>query len=124
MPFLCKKEKKVKKALTDQGPTVQNSEKPECIQNLFTLMDVVSKPETIAFFEEQWNNCSIRYGDLKKQLAADIIEATNPIRERIAELDAHPEFLRKAVARGKEEAQESARKTIREVREIMGFKSF
>ena len=40
------------------------------------------------------------------------------------ELDAHPEFLRKAVARGKEEAQESARKTIREVREIMGFRQF
>lgn len=117
-------EKKVKKALTDQGPTEPNSEKPECIQNLFTLMDIVSKPETIAFFDEQWNNCSIRYGDLKKQLAADIIEATNPIRERIAELDAHPEFLRKAVARGKEEAQESARKTIREVREIMGFRQF
>jgi tryptophanyl-tRNA synthetase len=57
-------------------------------------------------------------------LAADIIEATNPIRERIAELDAHPESLRKAVARGKEEAQESARKTIREVREIMGFRQF
>ena len=117
-------EKKVKKALTDQGPTEPNSEKPECIQNLFTLMDIVSKPETIAFFDEQWNNCSIRYGDLKKQLAADIIEATNPIRERIAELDVHPEFLRKAVARGKEEAQESARKTIREVREIMGFRQF
>ena len=64
--------KKVMKAVTDAGPTVPNSEKPEVIQNLFTLMEVVSAPDTYKFFDEKWNDCSIRYGDLKKQLAADI----------------------------------------------------
>ncbi|MBO4804429.1 MAG: tryptophan--tRNA ligase [Paludibacteraceae bacterium] len=117
-------EKKVKKALTDAGPTEPNSPKPECIENLFTIMKVVSAPETVAYFDEQWNKCEIRYGDMKKQLAADIIAATEPIRERIREIDAHPEILRHAVAIGKEKARESAGKTIREVREIMGFRSF
>ena len=46
-------------------------------------MDVVSKPETVAFFDEAYNNCSIRYGDLKKQLAEDIIAFTTPFREKI-----------------------------------------
>ncbi|MBP5458452.1 MAG: tryptophan--tRNA ligase [Paludibacteraceae bacterium] len=117
-------EKKVKKALTDAGPTEPNSPKPECIENLFTIMKVVSAPETVAYFDEQWNKCEIRYGDMKKQLAADIIAATEPIRERIREIDAHPEILRRAVTIGKEKARESAGKTIREVREIMGFRSF
>lgn len=117
-------EKKVKKALTDAGPTEPNSVKPECIENLFTIMKVVSAPETVAYFDEQWNKCEIRYGDLKKQLAADIIAATDPIRERIREIDANPEILRRAVTLGKEKARESASKTIREVREIMGFRSF
>ena len=117
-------EKKVKKALTDAGPTEPNSPKPECIENLFTSMKVVSAPETVAYFDEQWNKCEIRYGDMKKQLAADIIAATEPIRERIREIDAHPEILRRAVTIGKEKARESAGKTIREVREIMGFRSF
>ncbi len=117
-------EKKVKKALTDAGPTEPNSPKPECIENLFTIMKVVSAPETVAYFDEQWNKCEIRYGDMKKQLAADIIAATEPIRERIREIDAHPEILRHAVTIGKEKARESAGKTIREVREIMGFRSF
>jgi tryptophanyl-tRNA synthetase len=117
-------EKKVKKALTDQGPTEPNSEKPECIENLFTLLKIVSKEEIVQQFEDAWNDCSIRYGDLKKQLATDIIAATDPIRERIAEIDANPEILHRAVSLGAEQARESARKTIREVREIMGFRSF
>ena len=65
--------KKVMKAVTDSGPTEPNSVKPEVIQNLFTLMDVVSSKDTYDYFNEKYNNCEIRYGDLKKQLAEDII---------------------------------------------------
>jgi tryptophanyl-tRNA synthetase len=117
-------QKKVMRALTDQGPTEPDSVKPDYIENLFTIMRIVSAPETVSFFEEKWNTCEIRYGDMKKQLAADIIEAVAPIRERILEIDANPAILRKAVTLGKEKARESAGKTIREVREIMGFRGF
>src|ERR1051325_2557938 len=58
--------KKVMRAVTDSGPTQPNQPKPEAIQNLFTLMNVVSKPDTIKFFEEAYNNCTVRYGDMKK----------------------------------------------------------
>ncbi len=117
-------QKKVMRALTDQGPTEPNSVKPDYIENLFTIMRIVSAPETVAFFDEKWNTCEIRYGDMKKQLAADIIEAVAPIRERILEINANPDILHKAVTLGKEKARESAGKTIREVREIMGFRNF
>jgi tryptophanyl-tRNA synthetase len=117
-------QKKVMKALTDQGPTGPNSVKPDYIENLFTIMRIVSAPETVAFFEEGWNSCEIRYGDMKKQLAADIIEKIEPIRQRILEIDANPDILHKAIVLGREKARESSRKTIREVREIMGFRNF
>lgn len=117
-------EKKVKKALTDQGPTEPNQVKPECIENLFTILKVVSKPEVVSYFEEKWNTCEIRYGDLKKQLAEDIIAVTTPIRERIIDIRSNDEYLRKIVSEGAEKARESAVKTIKDVREIMGFKSF
>ena len=61
--------KKVMKALTDSGPVEPNSPMPECIDNLFTLLALVSEPSTVEYFREKWNDCSIRYGDLKKQLA-------------------------------------------------------
>jgi len=116
--------KKVMRAVTDSGPTEKNQEKPEPIQNLFTLMTVVSKPETVSFFDEAYNNCTIRYGDLKKQLAEDIIAFTTPFREKILSLSEDTAYLRKVTSEGAEVARESARKTIKEVREIIGFKAF
>ena len=117
-------EKKVKRALTDSGPTEANSVKPDYIENLFTIMRVVSTDEVIAHYEGKWNSCEMRYGDMKKQLAADIISVTSPIRERILELEKDDNYLRKVATEGAEKARESASKTIREVRDIMGFKSF
>lgn len=117
-------EKKVKRALTDSGPTEMNQPKPDYIENLFTIMRVVSKPEVVKFFDEKWNRCEIRYGDLKKQLAEDIIAMTTPIRERIEEVKANDQLLRDIVSEGAERARESAAHTLSEVRRIMGFRSF
>lgn len=116
--------KKVMRAVTDAGPTEPNSTKPEPIQNLFSLMEAVSEKDTIAFFEEQYNTCKIRYGDLKKQLAEDIIKFTDPLRERIKEVAADENYLRKVVKMGAEKAHESGAKTVKEAREIIGFRHF
>ncbi|MDT8393930.1 MAG: tryptophan--tRNA ligase [Bacteroidales bacterium] len=116
--------KKVMRAVTDSGPTEMNQQKPEPIQNLFTLMEVMSAPGTVKFFDEAYNNCSIRYGDMKKQLAEDIITFVKPFREKIEELLNDRDYLHKVTKRGAEAARESAGKTLREVREIIGFKAF
>lgn len=116
--------KKVMRAVTDGGPTEPNQPKPEAIQNLFTLMQVVSEPEIVSHFDEQYNNCTIRYGDLKKQLAEDINTFVAPLRERILEIKANDAYLSKVARLGAEKARESARQTIREVREIIGFRPF
>ena len=114
--------KKVMKAVTDSGPTEPNSPMPEPIQNLFTIMKAVSTPDTVAYFTDKYNTCEIRYGDMKKQLAEDIVAIIKPISERIKEIDSDNEFLKRTVARGAEKARENAIKTVREMREIMGFK--
>ena len=117
-------EKKVKKALTDSGVTGLNQSKPDYIENLFTIMKVVSTPEVVQHFDDLWNKAEIRYGDLKKQLAEDIIKVTTPIRERINDIKADNELLHKITKQGAEKARESASKTLKEVRQIMGFKTF
>lgn len=114
--------KKVMKAVTDQGPQQPNSEKPEVIENLFTFLRIVSSKDTYDYFNEKWNDCSIRYGDLKKQLVADISAFTAPIRERIMEYENNVDLLNKIALEGAEKARESARKTLSEVREIIGFR--
>lgn len=114
--------KKVMKAVTDSGPTEPNSEKPEAIANLFTMLKIVSSVDTYDYFNEKYNTCQVRYGDLKKQLAEDIIKFTTPIRERILEFSSNEEYMDKVAEEGAAKARESARKTIKEVREIIGFR--
>jgi tryptophanyl-tRNA synthetase len=116
--------KKVMKAVTDSGPTIPNQQKPEVIQNLFALLDVVSAPDVLENFEMQYNNCSIRYGDLKKQLAEDIINFTTPIREKIEMMLADDKYLSSVAKLGAEKARASASRTLTEVREIIGVKKF
>lgn len=116
--------KKVMRAVTDSGPTKMNQQMPEPIQNLFSLMKLVSQKSTIDFFMEKYNACEIRYGDLKKQLAEDIITFNSPIRKRILDISQDSEYLRKVAKSGAEKARESASKTLADVREIIGFKSF
>lgn len=116
--------KKVMKAVTDSGPTQKNQQKPQPIQNLFDIMKLVSSADTVEYFDEKYNNMQIRYGDLKKQLAEDIIIFTSPFREKITEIYNNTEYLHKVVTIGKQKAQQSANKTIKEVREIIGFKNF
>ncbi|SDG26151.1 tryptophanyl-tRNA synthetase [Bacteroidales bacterium KHT7] len=116
--------KKVMKAVTDAGPQSMNSEKPEVIKNLFTMMSIVSSKETLDYFDEKWNDCTLRYGDMKKQLAEDMVNAISPIRERILEFSAKPEMLDEILAAGGDKARKSAQQTLKDVREIIGFKSF
>ncbi|MCK5846400.1 MAG: tryptophan--tRNA ligase [Bacteroidales bacterium] len=116
--------KKVMRAKTDSGPTEMNQEKPEAINNLFKLMNIVSGEDTFQHFDDLYNNCQIRYGDFKKQLAEDMITFTEPFRERIADLNSNDEYLAKVVKIGAEKARESAVKTIKEAREIVGFRKF
>ncbi|HHU35021.1 MAG: tryptophan--tRNA ligase [Bacteroidales bacterium] len=116
--------KKVMKAVTDAGPRSLNEEPSEPIKNLFTIMEVVSDPSTLQYFKEKHATCEIRYGDLKKQLAEDIIKVTSPIRERIVEILADKPYMAKVVKSGAERARESASRTVREVREIIGYRPF
>ncbi len=116
--------KKVMRAVTDIGPTEKNQQKPEAIENIFSILKAVSAVDTVAHFEEHYNNCTIRYGDLKKKLAEDMITFTTPFREQIKDWMANEERLGKIVRQGAERARESAAKTIKEVRETIGIKTF
>lgn len=113
--------KKIKKAKTDEGPKTPNSEMPEYIQNLFVLLQLTSAPETVAFFQKAFNECNIRYGDLKKQLAEDMVAFVKPIREKTIELQKDEEAIRKILRRGAEKARESASKTIAGARKLIGI---
>jgi len=112
------------RAVTDSGPTQPGQEMSEPVKNLFTIMEVISPEDTYRHYLDLYNRAEIRYGDMKKQLAEDIITFTAPIREKVEEIKNDRAYLRRVVHQGAEKARASAAKTVREVREIIGFKPF
>ena len=124
--YLCDDEKtvtkKIMRAVTDQGPTQLNQEKPEVIQNLFTLCELLSGKEATEYYNDLYNRMEIRYGDMKKQMAADANKLLAPIRERIIAYSSDDALLDKVMRQGAEKAAVRAEKTIEEVREIIGFR--
>jgi tryptophanyl-tRNA synthetase len=116
--------KKVMKAKTDSGPVENNSQKPSYIENIFLLMNLVSPKDVIATYEAAYNNCTIRYGDMKKQLAEDMVKFISPIREKVNGILADEEYLKKVMKQGAEKANKSAEATIQRVREAMGLNYF
>ncbi len=113
--------KKVKKAKTDSGPTEPNSEMPDYIKNIFLLMELVSKEETVAKYRQAYNDCNIRYGDMKKELAEDMVSFIAPIREKAIELQKDEALIQKIMREGAEKARASASKTISEARKLIGI---
>ena len=109
------------KTKTDAGPVKQNSTKPDYIENIFGLMKLVSGDDVIAKFEHDYNHCTIRYGDMKKQLAEDMVSFISPIRNRVNDILNNEAYLKEVLQKGAEKARKSAQATMRLVREAMGL---
>lgn len=116
--------KKVMRAVTDEGPKEPNQPISQPVANLLTLMELTSAPEVVQQYRDAYADCSIRYGDMKKQLAEDILKITLPIRERIIDIKNDDAYLGRVIREGGEKARERAAKTLREAREIMGIRKF
>jgi len=116
--------KKVMKATTDSGPAEPNAAKPDYIENIFGLMKLVSSEEITAKFEADYNGCTIRYGDMKKQLGEDMVKFISPIREKSESIRNNPAYLKEVMENGAEKARKSARATMELVREAIGLKYF
>lgn len=115
--------KKIMRAVSDSGPGLPGEAKSQPVQNLFDLLSLVSHTDTIAFFDEEHQKGSIRYGDLKKQLAEDMERFIAPLRERINDQLSNTSSLNEIAAYGAEKARKSAKETMRMVRDAIGFKT-
>jgi tryptophanyl-tRNA synthetase len=115
---------KIRKAKMDSGPKEMNSQKSPEVENIFQLMRLVSEGSTVKKFEDDHDNCTIRYGDMKKQLGEDMVQFISPIREKVNSILGDENYLRQVMEQGAEKARKSAKATMELVREAMGLKYF
>lgn len=113
--------KKIMKAKTDSGPAEPGAPMPETIANLFLLMQQVSSPDVIASFKKSYEDQTIRYGDMKKQLAEDMVNFIAPIREKAAALQQDQAYLNRIMKAGAEKARASAAQTLQAARKLIGI---
>lgn len=116
--------KKIMKAKTDAGPAAPGTPMPDYIENLFTLLRLVSAPDAVTHFEEAYHTCQIRYGDLKKQLAEDMVRFMAPIREKAAAIQNDTSYLNKIMRDGAEKARASAAATLKAARGLIGIRYY
>jgi tryptophanyl-tRNA synthetase len=110
-------EKKIKKAVTDTDGDVRYDwdEKPG-ITNLLEIYSSFSN-ETPQAVAERYS----RYGDLKSDLSALVIESLAPIHKRYDELMTDPSELREIVAQGAMKANEAAGSVYRRAAAAIGL---
>lgn len=116
--------KKIAKAKTDQGPKEMNSIKPEYIENIFLLMKLVSSSDVVEKYEADFNNCHIRYGDMKKQLAEDMVRFIAPIRQKTDDIMNDEKYLKTVLESGAQKANKSAAATMKIVRAAIGLQYY
>ena len=112
------------KAVTGEAPAEKNSVMPDSVANLFLLMELVSTQEVIAQYKNDYSNCRIRFGDMKKQLAEDMVKFIAPIRQKANSILADENYLEKIMRQGADKARKSANASMELVRQAMGLKYF
>jgi tryptophanyl-tRNA synthetase len=112
-------EKRIRSAVTDSGrDVVADPENKPGVTNLMTILSAL----TGRSLEEIGRDFVGRgYGDLKKEVAATVLDVAAPFRARVQELLDDQAELDALLARGAAKAREVAAATIKTVYERIGF---
>jgi tryptophanyl-tRNA synthetase len=94
--------------------------RPE-VCNIYTMHKAISTPEQVDLTYKECTTAQRGCVDCKKVLMESFDRELVPLRTKRAELDAHPELVRSALAEGALKARRIAQETMREVRAAMGL---
>jgi tryptophanyl-tRNA synthetase len=111
---------KIKKAKTDSNG-VPGAPMPDSVANLFLLLQLVAPPEMVQKFESDYQAGTIRYGDMKKELAEGMVAFIAPIRAKAESIRNDEVYLRRVMEQGAAKARISAQATLRLAKEAIGL---
>ncbi len=111
--------KKIKKAVTDSGSTIEYDEqKRPAVANLLTIYSALSdRPieDIVKSYEGKG------FGDFKKDLAEVVVEGIAPMQKRIEQFTSDPAHLQKILTIGAEKASDIARPRMAEIKKLLGL---
>jgi tryptophanyl-tRNA synthetase len=111
--------KKIKKAVTDSGTTIEfDEEKRPAVSNLLTIYSGLSN-KPIEDIVKQYEGKG--YGDFKKDLAEVVVEGLAPIQKKISDYMADKAQLQKILLEGANKASAIARPRMAEIKKRIGL---
>ena len=116
--------KKISKAKTDSSTGEPGAPMPDSVANLFQLLKLVSPGDVLQKFEADYQAGTIRYGDMKKELAEGMVTFIAPIREKAEAIRNDEPYLRKVMEQGAAKARASAAITLQLAKEAIGLNYF
>jgi len=90
------------------------------IKTLFTYGDLFT-PNSLQQYKDLYNKGALKFIDLKENIAHHIFEELKPFQEKRKELEKNPIYVDSVIKEGAIRARAIASKTVKEVREKMGF---
>jgi tryptophanyl-tRNA synthetase len=111
--------KKVKSAVTDIGP--KTDEMSLGVANLFELLKACDKMDAYHSLMNDYSAGALRYSELKENVANGLIELSKQFIVRKKEITKHEKQIEQQVFNMSAKARTLAKKTIREVREMIGL---
>ena len=112
--------KKVMSAVTDIGP-LEDNQMSSGVKNLFTLLESFADDKVFEKFQQAYSNKTLKYSELKAELAKVIVNHLRPIQERRKLLEKNKKHIQKILNNGAKRARKIAEKNIIEIKEKMGL---
>ncbi len=97
------------------------SEASPGVANMLELLSACGKDETAASLRKEYDAGTLRYVNLKGEVAEALVELTSGMRRRRKELQKNPEYVRNVIRNGSSDARDIARATLKEVRALTGL---
>jgi tryptophanyl-tRNA synthetase len=110
--------KKIKRAVTDSGSEVKAAPDKPALTNLLGIYSLLSN-ESLSKIEDRYAGKG--YGAFKTDLATILVDAIRPIREKLLDYEANPDYAMSVLAEGANRARDIAEPKMAITRERMGL---
>jgi tryptophanyl-tRNA synthetase len=91
------------------------------VENLFNLLKACNKMEAYDILMGTYHAGTLRYGDLKGEVAEALVALTQPFGERLADLTGRKKEVKAQIQDSSAEIRKIARQTLSEVKELVGL---
>lgn len=112
--------KQIKSAVTDLGDTKEGTMSLG-VENLFSLLMAAGKKEAHTSLMQDYNNKSLKYADLKEEVANGLVALSATFKEGKEKVNQNKKDIKEQIKASSAQIRKRAQQTVAEVKELAGL---